>query len=136
MSRDAGARWLTKQKGKIVKYLVCARSDQGIISQVTADIGGDDLPVDAIPGNEILVLSGVRRLRLGRRSHRRGLCRGNGPSRRHYDVGWGEDGLEMEGGEGMKEARLSDKSGWGGSEVLRTTDGREMEDGCGGVWRI
>jgi hypothetical protein len=64
----------------VVKYLVSARSNQGIISQITADIRGDDLSIDAVPRNEILVLSGVRRLRLGRRGHRRRLCRGNGPS--------------------------------------------------------
>lgn len=74
------------------RYLVSARPNQGVISQITANIGRDDLSVDAIPRDEIFVLPGVRRWSLWRRSHLRRLCRGSGSSR-HYEVAWGEGGV-------------------------------------------
>lgn len=36
-------------------YLVVARSYESIVPQITADVGRDDLSVDAIFGNEILI---------------------------------------------------------------------------------
>jgi hypothetical protein len=46
-----------------IGIVVCARSDEGVISQVAANIRGDDFTVDAITRDKILVLSRVRRLR-------------------------------------------------------------------------
>lgn len=39
-------------------YLVSSRPNECIVAQVSAYICGDDLPIDAIPGYEVLVLPG------------------------------------------------------------------------------
>ena len=36
-------------------YLVVARSYESIVPKITADVGRDDLSVDAIFGNEVLI---------------------------------------------------------------------------------
>ena len=70
----------------MVRYLVSARSDEGIIPEIPADIGRYDLSVDTIPWDEILILPRVRRLRR-RRSHRRRLRRGYWSSLHYVCVG-------------------------------------------------
>ena len=41
-------------------HLVVTRPHQGIIAQVAADVGRDDLAIDAITGDEVLVLTAGR----------------------------------------------------------------------------
>ena len=41
----------------IDSYLVSPRPNQSIVPQVTADVCGDDLSIDAVPRYEILILS-------------------------------------------------------------------------------
>jgi hypothetical protein len=50
--------------------LVVAGPHEGIVAQVAADVGGDDLAVDAIAGDKVLVLAG------GGRGDRRALVAG------------------------------------------------------------
>jgi hypothetical protein len=49
-------------------YLVGAGADEGIVAQVPTDVGRDDLTVDAIAGDEVLVLARRSKRRLRRRA--------------------------------------------------------------------
>lgn len=88
-------------------YLVGARSNKGVISQVTTYICSDHFTIDAIAGNEILVLSRIRR-GLGRRHLlRRGgsSSHGEGVSERVRDGAKKEEGkvrTEKKEGKGRK----------------------------------
>lgn len=44
--------------GLLPAYLVAARPYEGIVAEVSTDIGGDDLSVDAVLWNEILICAG------------------------------------------------------------------------------
>lgn len=47
-------------------YLIVTWSHEGVIAQIAADVGGDDLTVDAIARHKVFVLPGSgRRRRLG-----------------------------------------------------------------------
>lgn len=37
-------------------YLIDSGTDEGVVAQVAADVGRDDLAVDAIPGDKVLIL--------------------------------------------------------------------------------
>ena len=65
MVRATPWRTVALQGCQALSHLVHARTNKSIVAQVAADIGGDDLTIDAIARNEILVLSAARR---GRRS--------------------------------------------------------------------
>jgi hypothetical protein len=57
-SRARDAECFVESQGQLT-HLVLARPHQGIIAQVAADVGGDNLTVDAIARNEVLVLAGT-----------------------------------------------------------------------------
>lgn len=50
-----------RRRSKAPSYLVMPRPYKGIVAQVSANVGRDDLTVNAIAGNEVLVLSSCGR---------------------------------------------------------------------------